>query len=256
MITYQTFSGVADRIASQVNLLKSAINNGFPVGTPFYSRVHLGVGNGDYGVENDLITPAHAIDASTISGVMLKNIYQSLMSALELHALNNGATTFNLYLDNSGINVHPSFDDAWYASKGTHLNAVNVFDSRDNFLVAQYGATGSGTGVYTSVEPVGTGTGTVSSTNHAASKLVLVPVIDTTADAQVNLRLLRETGQSAGSTAASANIVVGTGTLSGTQFLVNSPNGTYLDCNNIVVAGSASGNYFRVYALLERGISL
>jgi hypothetical protein len=256
MINYTTFSGIADRVAYEVDLLKTAINNGFTVGTPFYPRVHIGAGTyGDYSLENDLISSARSIDTSTISGTMLKNIYQTFISALETHTLNNGAVSFNSWLDISGINVHPSFDDAWYASKGTHLDAVNVFNSNDNVLVARYDATGSGTGTYYSVTPIGTGTGAVSATNHAASKLVLVPVCDTTADAQINLRLLREAGQSSGSTADSANIVIPSGTLSGTQFEVNATN-AYLDCNNIVGAGSTSGNTFRVYALLERGISL
>lgn len=260
MISTPLFSGIADRMAAQASILKFAINSGVNTGTPYYKRVHTSVpSDGDYAVEDALIDAAHALDINVISGTMFKNVYSTMIQDLDNHILDNNAESFDSYLNISGINVHPHFEDIYYQVKNQHLDAVNVFFAEENLLVATYAATGSGTGTYTSNNPIGTGTGKVSSTNHAAARFVLVPVQNVGADIQVNLRLLREDGQSSGTLAAFDNIRITSGVTSGIQFPVNnriSGTHTYLDCNNIVAAGGLSSDNFRVYALRERDINL
>lgn len=254
LIQNHILSGLADRLAQQATLLKSAINTTTP-GSTFYKRVHTGVPtDGDFDVENDLISAANGIDENTMSGNLFKNVYSTFFSDLETHGINQNAVSFDSWLNISGVNVHPNFEDAWYQSKNTHLDARNVFFSDANILVATLEVTSSGVGTYTAGTAVGTGTGKVSSTNYAAAKMVLVPVKDVGAANQVNLRLTKE-NPTDGSDTDHANIVVGGSVTSGIQFQVNG-SGTFLNVSNMVPAGGASGDVFRVYALLERGISL
>lgn len=264
MISNSLFSGIADRIAAQVLQFKVGINSGMNTGTPNYKRIHTGLNgpDGDYEIENALINAAHAVDTNTISGTMFKNLYTAFLNAIETHVLDNDAEDFDSWLDTSGINVHPEFEDAWYQVKGSHLDAVNVFYPHDNLLVASTFPTASGTSTYTAGTPLGTGTGKLSSTNYAAGKFVLVPVGTVGSETIINLRLLKESGQSSGSTADSCNIRVPNATTSGTQFPINwelsgiNSSNMYLDCNNIVTLGGTSGNGFRVYAIKERTVRL
>jgi hypothetical protein len=264
MISNNLFSGISDRMASQVAVLKFAINSGVNNGTPYYKRVHTGVPtDGDYSVENALITAANALDTNTISGTLFKSMYTTVVNGLEQHVVDAGAESFDSWLDISGINVHPNFNDAWFSVKGSHLNAVNVFHPNDNLLVASFVSTNSGVGTYTAGTALGTGTGSTSLTNRAAAKFVLIPVQTLASEVHVNLRLTREAGQSTGSTADSFNIRLINGTISGTQVPVgnwhlsgvNNRN-TFLNCDNIIALGGGASDAFRVYGLREREIRL
>lgn len=267
MIQNNVASGIFDRIAGQVQLFKAAITSGVNVGTPFYPRLFRGVGaysaDGDYSAENDLISSTHGIDVANISGTMLKNLYTTFMNAIEAHALNNNALSFNSWLDISGINVHAQFEDAWYQSKGSHLNGCNVMFPDANINVATYTVITSGAGTYASLNPVGAGTGAVSSTNHAATKFLLVPAQSVISGIQINLRLLKEAGQSSGTLADSANIAFTSGSpnsISGIQIPVNFVNilsgNYYLDCNNIVATGGYQNDVYKVIAVRERDVTL
>ncbi len=253
-------SGIFDRIAHQANAIKSTFNTETSAGTPLYQKIHSNVNPfGDFDVEDALISAAHGVDANTLSGTFFKNVYSTILSDIDSHVSAKGAVSTDSWLNISGLNLHPDLDDVYFSCKGSHLNARNVFHADANVLVATYAATGSGTGVYASVTPIGTGTGKVTPTNHAAAKMVLIPVGNVTADAQFNLRLLQEQPTD-GSQASNYNVVVPNSTLSGTQFPIQIAPGNiasgYLDVTNIVVAGSTSGNAFRVYAIREREIAL
>ena len=255
-------SGIFDRIAGQGKLLRFAINSGNNTGTKMYFRVHQGAGtNGDYQVENDLIDAAYGVDTNTVSGTLYKNMYTTLVQQIDSHVVTtNGAVSLDSYLNISGINVHPEAEEIVYQARGTHLDAVNVFFEEPNILVATYAVTGSGTGTYSSSNVIGTGSGKVSSTNHAAAKFILVPIQDLNGSIQINLRLLRE-NRDGGTIADSYNVFISSGTpsaLSGTQYRVNCQSGQYmyLDCNNIVAAGGGGSDGFRVYALREREVYL
>lgn len=266
LISNTLFKSLEDRIATQASMLKQTINSGTsgPGGNKYYPRIHNSASiDGDYDLENALIDSANAIDQNTISGSLFKSVYSSFVQSLSTHVTDHRAASFDSYMNISGLNIHPDAEDVFYQSTGQHLDAVNVFFTSPNVLVASYFPTGSGTGVFAGGTAIGTGSGKVSLTNHAAAKFVLVPIGNTTAATQINLRLLREDGGSTGSTASFDNILVGNGVASGTQFAVKNwdlsgvgLSNTFLDCNNIVAAGGASGNGFRVYALMERSISL
>lgn len=259
LIATPTLSGILDRVAKQALELKAGITNCFG-GTEFYTRVHTGVpANGDYDIENALIDGARAVDTNTISGALFRTTYSTLVQSIESHGTTFNAQSFDSWLNVSGLNVHPDFEDVWYRVKNVHLDAVNVFFSDANILVASFTSTGSGTGTYTSSNPVGTGTGKVSATNHAAANMVLVPVQDVGGDIQINLRLTEENLAGGTRTNKFDNILVPSGTLSGTQFPVNnriSGGHMYLDVHNIVAAGGDGNDVFRVYALREREIRL
>lgn len=262
MILNSVASGIFDRVAAQVQMYKFGIQSGAQVGLGlFYPRVHRGSGqDGDFSVENALINSAHSVDINTISGTMFKNLYNSFFNDFETHVLNANSPSFNSWLNISGLNVHPNFEDAWYQTKGQHLNAVNVFFANDNIKVATYTVTSSGAGTYASVLPIGTGTGSVSPTNFAAAKFLVIPSQSTVSGVQINLRLLKEDGQSSGTLSDSANIAITSGVLSGIQLPVNwldSNSGNYyLDCNNIVALGGYQNDVYNIYAVRERNIVL
>ena len=146
LINNSLFSGLADRIAKQAEVYKAGLNNGLG-GTKYYPRIHTGVpGDGDFEVENDLISAANTIDNNTISGTMFKNVFTTFINDLESHVLGENAPSFDSFLNTSGINTHPDFEDVFFRSKGVHLDARNTFFSEANILVASYFAAGSGSG--------------------------------------------------------------------------------------------------------------
>lgn len=260
LIATSLYKNLCDRAAQQATLAKAGFNNMIASGTAYYPRVHEGVPvDGDYTVENALITSTNGLDNFNFSGVFFKNVYNSFLSDLDSHVQNKGAPSTDSYLNTSGINLHPDFDDIWFRCKGIHLDARNVFFSDANVLMASYFPTGSGTGVFTTGTDVGIGTGKTSPTNHAAAKAVLIPVGPVGSATQINVRTLFEQSTD-GSQAGFANILIPNGTTSGTQFILPINPGDLasgiLSVSNIVVAGGTSGNGFIVMAIREREITL
>lgn len=259
LITSTVLKGLADRVAKQVDAFKTGFNNAVAPGTPYYQRVHVGVGTpgGDYDVEYALINPSNTVDQNTFSGTFFNTTYSQLVNAVETHVLSKNSPSFDSFLNISGVNVHPDFDEVYYRVKSTHLLARNVFFSDPNMLVATFTSTGSGTGTYASVAPVGTAPDSKyvpGTTNYAAAKLIVVPTTDVGADVQLNLRLVKE--NMAGSTTTdSDNIVIGTGVLSGTQFVVKAGAGM-LNVSNILIAGGDGNDVFQVIAVRERDVAL
>lgn len=259
-------SGVGDRIAEQVAGYRAVATSGANNGMKMYPRIHRAAGlDGNFELESALIDSFNGLDNNTVSGTLFKSLYSSPLTSLEQYFIDQGAESFDSYCDISGINFHPNFDEAWYQSKGTHLNAVNIFYSAaDQLTLGSYFATGSGTGVFTAGTSLGTGTGKVSATNFAAGKLVLVPINTVQGTvAQLNILLTRESGQSSGSTTAFDNLRIPASTTSGQQYPVgNWANSginnltTFLSVTNIVGGGATSGDGFKVMALRERNTIL
>lgn len=265
LIPINTLSGICDRIAGQVTLLKFAINSGQSFGQRFYPRIHNGLNNpsGDYSIEGPTIGDAYALDNNSISGSLLKTVFSPLLQDLQTQVTNNGAASFDSFLTISGglgagVHVSPPFEDAWFQCIGTHLSAVNVFFQDANILVCSYQPTGSGTGIFTHNQTIGTGTGTNYTPgviNYAPARMVIVPISNVNAPIQLSLQL--STQNPAGGTGiASYNVFIsGIGSaLSGIQFPVSNVSGQFLDVTNIVAAGGVSvDTTYRVYALQERG---
>lgn len=259
LISNNILSGVADRIAEQVTQFKVGFNAAVASGTRYYIRVHNGVGApaGDYDVENALITPANTLDQNTFSGTFFRTTYQDLVNALDTHVLAKNAASFDSFLNISGINVHPNFDEVWYKVKSTHLLARNVFFADANISVATFTSTGSGAGTFTEGTAVGTSPDSryaPGTTNYGGAKLVVVPNQNVGADIILNLHLLKE-NPAGGTTTGNVNISITAGVTSGTQFVVDSGN-KYLDVTNMIAAGGDGDDVFTVLALRERDIAL
>lgn len=258
LIQNNVVSGLTDRVSYQANAYKSTFNTN-KAGTPLYVRIHTGVSatTGDYDIENALIDGSNAADNNTISGSMFKNVWSQFVTDLESHVIDHNAVSFNSWLNISGINVHSDYADVYFQCKGSNLDGRNVFFPDANLLVATNTVVSSGANTYASVLPVGAGTGSWSSTNYAAAKMVLVPVQNIYSGTIVNLQLLAE-NLAGGTTTTSANIslpVTSTAILSGTQYPINS-SAPYLDVTNIRSLGGAAADVYRVYALRERTIAL
>jgi len=260
LIANHILSGMTDRVAAQVAAFKNGFNSAVLSGTRYYIRVHDGVGAppGDYDVENALITPSNTVDQNTFSGSFFRTTYQDLVTALENHVIAKNAVSFDSFLNTSGVNVHPDFDEVWNRVKGSHLLARNVFFSDANISMATFESTGSGTGTFTDGTQVGTGSITTKyvpgTSNYAAAKAVAVPNQNVGADIVLNIQLLKE-NLAGGTVVDSANVSITSGTASGTQFQVNV--GTdYLDVTNIVAAGGDGDDVFTVFALKEREVNL
>lgn len=285
LILLNTFSGISDRMAGAAGLLKFAINSGMGTtnGTGMYQRIHQGSDalGGNYPLENAFITDANTIDNNTVSGSLFKAVWGSIIQDMDSYFVNQGFTNTDNYLSISGnpigtigtltgqgnlgspqaecqgVHVQPNFEDIYFQVRGSHLSAGNVMFAQDNVLVAKYDATGSGTGTFTSVNPVGTNTGTVSPTNHAPSKFLLITSGNMgPASAQVNLLLSSAlAAPGAGLVNAAANILIPGSSVSGSQFAVNT-SGQYLNCTNMVVTGGTNGDEYQVWAIRERVLSL
>lgn len=259
LISSNVLSGIVDRVAAQVELFKTAFNSAIATGTPYYQRVHVGVGTpaGDYDVEYALINPANTVDTNTFSGTFYNSTYSQLVNALETHVLAKNSPSFDSFLNISGVNVHPNFDDVYYRIKATHLLARNVFFADANKVVATFSVTGSGTGTYASVSPVGTAPDSrysPATANNAAAKLYVVPTATVGSTTVLNLQLLKE-NPAGGTTTDSDNITINSAVTSGTQFLVKGGQ-PMLNVTNIVNAGGTGGNAFSIIAVRERAVSL
>lgn len=273
-------SGLSDRIGAQAGLIKGALNSGMTTGTGFYERIHQGADQvgGDFFLENSFINDANNIDINTVSGTLFKSIYGSFIQDMDSYMVAKGFANTDAYIAISGvqavgtlqgqgnlgqanaicskIDVPANFEDVYFQVKGTHLSAGNVFFPQDNVKVSTYVATGSGTGTYTSNNPVGTNTGNASAanTNNAPARMLLIAgAVVGAAAAQVNLYLTAAAtgGPGAGTVPAFANIPIPANTISGTQFPVNC-SGQYLNCTNMVVAGGTNNDNYQVWAIKER----
>jgi hypothetical protein len=260
IVAPELFKGIADRLSKQWQFLVNATQEVTAKGGGlFYPRLHDGTGvGGNYSVEGDLIAAANSTDTILHdSGIMADSYFATLINALNTHVTNQGADDLNAYLNISGINVSAYYEEVYYQVRGSHLEARNVFSPYDQETMATVDVSASGVGVFTDGVALGTGTGDVSTTNHAAGMLHIVLQSGITpTDTILNLQLLAELYPD-GSVATSANVTVPAGTAAGELISVGTSGvNTYLDVTNVITAGGVSGEQFKVLSQLERVIAL
>jgi len=260
IISNAVFEGIADRIGYQSKQISDAIDDMEPVGGGlFFSRV---TDTDDYQVEQPLITPGNTLDNNlpNFSGTektLLSNTFASMISGLITHVnavgSASGITTLDSFLTTSGIDVDYNFDNAYFASQGQHLNAINVFGPQ--IELASVAMTGSGVGAFTDVQALGTGTGKTSAVppNYAASALeVITNSLIGANNLILDVRTTTEDG-----TADSNQVIVTNGTASGVGFDVGTPaTDLYIDVVNVVPAGGNNGDSVVIKNKVLRDIAL
>lgn len=248
VIDLWVFSGVADRVAKQAEHVKSGLDLAYGGDLKYYERV---TSTDDYDVEYDLITPAEDLDNDFSHTTILSTIFRDLVNALETHVTGESYDDLDAYLTDKDIDVSWHFDDAYNATKGNHLNAINVFgDVVPN--LGEWEATGSGTGTFTDGSIVGTGTGKTSSTNRCETLLEAYCV---TAIGGTNL-ILDITLTDDDGTAASEAVTVPSGSALGTTVDIGGTSRYYVDVTNIRAAGGTSGDKIRIRSKIKRTVIL
>lgn len=253
-ITPALLKAYTDRISEQYILLKTAIQDAKAEGGGrYYARIHIGVGTGDTTVEKDFIIPSINLDNDLSSGVLAKQYYSDIINTIETHAVGVGLKTLDNFANISGINFSPYFEEVYYFNKSKHLQARNVFENPAGTICGVVTFTGSSVATYVHGNAVGTGTGVVSLTNHAASNLKAVPTVPVGGtDIILDLRLLAEKYPD-GSVAAQKTVTIPNGTAAGTEIAIGTP-GTdmYLDVTNAFVAGGSAGDAVKFVSTQER----
>ena len=253
VIANSLFKSIADRLAKQADILATACTQAqAPGGGLYYPRIHQGVAAaGNFPVENDLIDSANEFDANTLSGTIFPNIFTSMISAQESHVVAQKASSLDAFLNISGINVDPNYENAYFLCKGNHLNARNTFLDRQAAM-GTVDLTSSGVGTFTDGEAIGTGTGKTSDTNHAAAELDAIPMVTIGANNLVlAVQLLAEIYPD-GSVAASRNVTIPTGTTSGVPTQVGSAGEAFLDITNVILAGGNASDQVVFVSRKER----
>ena len=249
---------LVDRAAKQGEHIESGLTAASLEGTGyFYYKVHSGVGlAGDSDVEEDLIESAADLDEDFTVANSLRLIMSDFINALDTHVRNMGAQGLNAYLTTSGVNVHDYFAEEFDAVKGQDLDAINVF-CPEELTLGTVCITGSGEGAWTDGDVVGTGTGSWSSTNHAAARLVVELQANGSGEgicSGVELQLCL-TKEDLTSELKTISITSGTGPLVRTDVGTH-PTDEYIDVTSAIWAGGCSGTCLKILNEIERTIVL
>lgn len=259
IISKTLMQGITDRIAAQATYIDSALTSARQTGGGlFYVRIHEDVGTfGDYNIENDLITAGNNIDINLANDPVYALEYSEMVNSLISHVTEaEGITDLDDYLTRSGLNVAEKFDDVYFAVRGQHLLATNVFREDELDPMATVVWLGSGSAVFTDGYRLGTGSGdfvspedgtNLSNANSAAQALEVVVASGITAASQLNIYLLPE---SLVQTTRTVNLT--SGLQIGDTVAIGSGSDAFLDVVNIVVAGGASTDAIRVRSIVER----
>lgn len=230
---------LSDRLAVQAEAVLSGLDSARGEGGGrHYKRIHSGVGlDGDYTLENTLITTANAQDTTALTDfTILSTIFGSYIAALETHARNYGATNLDQWLFASGIDVDWPMSLVYRAKTGSHLDSVNVFGGR--VQLGSVALTGSGVSSYTDLNPVGTGSGDASAYNKCAARMTAVVQSGIGAnDIVLDVRLLDEAGQ-----ATSRQVSFTAAAVPGDEARVGSAGDYFIDITSVVVAGGDNGD--------------
>jgi len=259
IMSNNVFSGLTDRIAFQAQQLENAVAACLPVGGGLYfTRVTT---PNDYQIENPLDTPAYTLDNAlpNFSGVdktILNSTFNAIIAGIDSHISTvgspSGITGEDQFLTTSGINVSKFYDDAYFAVKNVHLNAINVFGPQQQ--IARLQTTASGVGSYSHIQALGTGSGKAASNppNYAGAQFeVITETIIGASDLQLDVRVKNESG-----TATSRGVTIPSGTASGVGFNLGTSVDSFIDVTNIAFAGGANGDSIVVVNKLERNIAL
>jgi len=142
--------GISDRLAKQVKLIEAGISSAsIKGGGEGYQRLTT---SEDYDVEQGL-KKAYSWDKD-LSGITIFADLAKLndyLSAFSSHAIAQGASNFDDWLQTSGITVADSFGDVWYWVQNERLSGRNVFLTSVIDL-ARYQVVTSGTGSYSELD--------------------------------------------------------------------------------------------------------
>lgn len=254
IIPNSLFEGLADRLAEQADLMSTAFTDAQQVGGGFfYPRIHSGVASlGNFAVENTLISSANALDQNTLSGTTFSNIYSDVINAHEAHAVAEGASDLNAFLNVSGINVDPYYEEVFFQVKGSHLEGRNVFLDRQ-LDMGTVDITSSGVGTFTDDQALGIGAGVVSSTNHAAAVIDAIPTVAMVADLTLAVQLQEEVPfPGDGERAVSRNVTITSGVLSGVPTELGTGSETFLDVTDVIIAGGSTSDQVIFRSRIDR----
>lgn len=256
VISNETFKSSADRLAKQVKILKDAVDSIIDKGTTHYNKIAADAID-NYDMMDGLIDSYDSTDDKfTSHSEVIKNLISDYITKTEAHVRTFGMRTLDTFLTASGIDVSSYYDDAYYWTKGSHLNAVNVFRSEDVEL-GSLTVSSSGIGSWSEGNTVGTGTGSYSSTNSCATNFeCLVMSGIGINDIEMQLRCKNEDG-----TWENVNFTI-PNTATGGEVIQVKVEGElqsqYIDLNTSVshFAGGNSGDAIIFRAVILRGIGL
>ena len=261
------FEQLSDRIAWQAKQVSSGLDlardpdfAGYG-GYKRYRRIHSGIDvTGDYTAENTLISSAESLDDGTNldRNSHLTTIFSAVIGADGTYATNLGFSDLDGYLYQSGINVAPEYEITYYYVNGSHLRAVNVFGPSVNPMGTVVFSS-SGVAVFTDGSVVGTGTGTVSNSNHAAANIEVVVNSGIGAN-PIHLDIYATIeGASDGTTEArTLTLEIPNTAVVGNVYPVGTTGNKgdmALDVTNVIVAGGASGDALIIRSKQERTIA-
>jgi hypothetical protein len=254
------FKGVADRLAKQYSFFVDAICSASEKGGGlYYPRVHDGTPvGGNFPVESDLISAANSTDnLMHDSGIPADQFFSTLITALNNHVTNAGATNLSDYCNRSGVTVSFYYEDAYYQVTGSHMLGRTVFSPNDQLTMATVDFSASGVATFTDGVALGAGSGDVSPTNYAAGMLgVVVQSGVVNEEAILDIRLTTDKYPT-GIAATSRVVDIPVGTAAGEQISVGTSGiDRFNDVTNIVVAGGENGLSVKVLYELERTIGL
>lgn len=254
------FKNVSDRLAKQYEYFTIAIGQASAKGNGlYYPLIHdnTPVG-GNFPVENDLISAGNSTDnLMHDSGIIADQYFASMLSALNNHVTNAGATNLDDYCNRSGITVSPYYEDAYYQVQGSHMLGRHVFSPYDQETLATVDFSASGVATFTDGVALGAGSGDTSPTNHAAG--ILHAVVQSgvlTTDVQLDV-YVKTDKYPTGTESTSRVVSLPTGTVAGDKISVGTSGvDRFNDVTNIVVAGGDSGVEIKVVNQIERVIQL
>jgi hypothetical protein len=153
-ISKSLFQLLADRVGKQADLMSGTLVNA-KAGLGYYVKIHSGLPtNGDFDVEDDLISPANGLDNFAI-GTVYSNMFGTFLGAQISHVTATGASNLDQYLFNSGLNVDDKYNEVHKSVRGSDLRSINVFGPTT--FMGRIELTNSGVGALTNARFVGDG---------------------------------------------------------------------------------------------------
>jgi hypothetical protein len=254
------FTGMADRIAAQYALLKTAFDtlSASGAGETYYERLS---DTPDPDVEIEMLQAAYDADqmwaASTANTVLpALAAYMDLISAFILHLIREGSlteTTWNAYCENQDVRVSDYVNQVHYVKYGTWLKARNVF-CEDVTVFATGDMTGATTLEFTDEDDFGDGgaANLADGSSFAGTQLkAVVTGSNTIAALAVTIEGLDEDGEEKTLTGC---VISGA---PGATVAVGSATDRWVDVTDVIrVSGGANGDSFELRNSKERTIAL
>ena len=237
IIPVDTCSGLSDRIAYQTAQLMTTLD---AIGSP-------GTTGGDsfervtapqiYEVERDFDQSTREWELNLSGSAMFPGIPKlaAIVNSFDTHTQNVGGVSFDTFLSRSGLNVADTFGKVYFYIKGQNLSAVNVFSEKD-ILMGQITQLVSGTGIwaFTDGTVLGTGSGSMSETNHAAQQLLAYLGSGVTVSNSVTLTI---TGTKEDGSSIQRNVSFSSADPANTHKAVGAATDAVLDVTNITATG-------------------